>query len=68
MRAVRKNKKSAVKKAIETAGSEINLVKKLDNIGLFEVSYTDFTRIIYDNGNKSAWFTVSVLMNTHYRP
>ncbi len=55
MRAARKNRKSAVKKTIETAGSEINLVKKLDNIELFDVSYTDFTRIIYDNGDKSAW-------------
>jgi len=55
MRAGRNNEKSAVKKAIETAGAEINLIKKLEDIGLFEVSYTDFTRIIYDNGSKSAW-------------
>ncbi|MFO8146410.1 MAG: IS3 family transposase, partial [Gillisia sp.] len=55
MRAARNNEKSAVKKAIETAGAEINLVKKLEDTGLFEISYTDFTRIIYDNGDKSAW-------------
>jgi putative transposase len=55
LRTIRSKESSTVKKVIEEAGSDVNLVKKKQNIGLFEVAYTDFAKIPYDGGKREAW-------------
>jgi len=41
-------------RAIRAAGDRANLVAQRDDIGLFEVLYTDFTEIPYANGDRKA--------------
>jgi putative transposase len=55
IRKIRPKERNTVRKVIEEAGSDVNLVKKKQNIGLFEVAYTDFTKIPYDGGKREAW-------------
>lgn len=55
LRAVRKPKPSRVKQAIDAAGDQANLVAQMEQIGLFEVAYTDFTEIPYANGTRKAY-------------
>jgi len=45
---------SSVQKAITEAGELANLVAQLEEIGLFEVVYTDFTEILYADGDRKA--------------
>lgn len=58
MQNARKTAKSPVEKVIEQAGKEINLVRKRMNgerpVSPFEITYTDFTNIKYDSGNRKA--------------
>jgi putative transposase len=46
-------KKSAIRRTIDELGDRVNLVADLDEIGLYEVLYTDFTEIVYGGGK--AW-------------
>lgn len=55
LRAVRKPKPSRVKQAIDAAGNQANLVAQMEQIGLFEVAYTDFTEIPYANGTRKTY-------------
>jgi len=45
---------SSVQKAITEAGELANLVAQMDEIGLFQVVYTDFTEILYADGDRKA--------------
>jgi len=46
-------KPSAIRRTIAAVGNRANLVQALDEIGPFEVLYTDFTELIYQSGR--AW-------------
>jgi putative transposase len=46
---------SGVRKAIEAAGDRINLVTGRETIHPFEIAYTDFTELVYDNGRRKAY-------------
>jgi transposase InsO family protein len=50
MRNVRRPKPSGIHRTIRAVGNRANLVAHMDEIGLFEVLYTDFTEILYANG------------------
>jgi transposase InsO family protein len=54
LRKARRPKPSSIRQVILAAGDKANLVKGKDEIGLFEVSYTDFTEILYADGHKKA--------------
>ena len=56
-RAARSTEPSPVRKALSEAAGDLNLVKPLEeeNIGLFDVLYTDFTELRYGNGKLKAW-------------
>lgn len=64
IRAIKKPKSSGIAKAIKKAGSKANLVYPIlekETAGLriinpFEICYTDFSEIIYDQGFKKAQF------------
>jgi len=47
LRGTRRRKPSGVYKAISEAGELANLVAQMEEIGLFEVVYTDFTELLY---------------------
>ena len=51
-------KPSGVRQAIEAAGDRVNLVARLDDIGLFDVLYTDFTELVYAGGRAKAHLMV----------
>ncbi len=55
LRGTRRRKPSGVYQAILEAGELANLVAQMEEIGLFEVIYTDFTEILYANGDKRAF-------------
>jgi transposase InsO family protein len=55
LRKVRRPKPSSIRQVILAAGDKANLVAGMDKIGLFEVSYTDFTEIIYADGYNKAY-------------
>lgn len=50
----RRPRPSSVQKAITEAGELANLVAQMEEIGLFEVVYTDFTEILYADGARKA--------------
>jgi putative transposase len=54
LRKAKKPRPSSIRQAILAAGDRANLVKGMTHIGLFEVSYTDFTEIHYANGYRKA--------------
>jgi transposase InsO family protein len=54
LRKAKKPRPSSIRQAILAAGDKANLVKRMPQIGLFEVSYTDFTEIRYANGYRKA--------------
>jgi putative transposase len=54
-RNVRTPKPSGIHKVIKAAGKRANLVAQMDQIGLFEVVYTDFTELVYANGTRKAY-------------
>jgi transposase InsO family protein len=54
LRRAKKPRPSSIRQAILAAGDKANLVKGMIQIGLFEVSYTDFTEIRYANGYRKA--------------
>lgn len=54
LRSARPPKPSRVQEAIRAAGEQANLVAQMERIGLFEVTYTDFTELVYANGTQKA--------------
>jgi putative transposase len=54
LRGTRRRKPSGVYQAILEAGELANLVAQMEEIGLFEVIYTDFTELLYADGDKKA--------------
>ena len=55
LRGTRRRKPSGVYQAILEAGELANLVAQMTEIGLFEVVYTDFTELLYADGDKKAF-------------
>jgi len=47
-------KPSGVQKAILEAGEQANIVAQMEEIGLFQVLYTDFTELVYADGHRKA--------------
>lgn len=43
-------RRSRIRRLIKEAGGRANLVRGLEHIGPFEVSYTDFSRLVYGGG------------------
>ena len=54
MRGTRRRKPSGIRKAILEVGDRANLVAQMDEIGLFQVVYTDFTELAYADGSRKA--------------
>jgi transposase InsO family protein len=54
LRSTRRPKPSKVRQAIVQAGERANLVAQLEEIGLFQVAYTDFTELPYAGGGRKA--------------
>ncbi|MCJ7567122.1 MAG: IS3 family transposase [Anaerolineales bacterium] len=54
LRSVKPPKPSGIRQVITAAGDRINLVAKKDEIGPFEVAYTDFTELVYADGRRKA--------------
>lgn len=54
LRTTRRPKPSQVRQAIVEAGERANLVAQLEEIELFQVAYTDFTELLYANGQRKA--------------
>jgi putative transposase len=54
LRSTRRPKPSKVRQAIVKAGERANLVAQLEEIRLFQVAYTDFTELLYANGQRKA--------------
>jgi len=54
LRSTRGPKPSKVRQAIVEAGERANLVAQLEEIELFQVAYTDFTELLYANGQRKA--------------
>lgn len=53
-RSTRRPKPSKVRQAIVEAGERANLVSQLEEISLFQVAYTDFTELLYADGQRKA--------------
>jgi transposase InsO family protein len=54
LRKAKKPRPGIIRQAILAAGDKANLVKGMTHIGVFAVSYTDFTEIRYANGYRKA--------------
>ena len=54
LRSTHRPRPSSVQKAIAQAGKLANLVAQMEEIGLFQVVYTDFTEILYAGGDRKA--------------
>lgn len=55
IRGTRPPKPSGIRKVITAAGDRINLVAPQESIEPFEVVYTDFTELVYANGQRKAY-------------
>jgi putative transposase len=59
LRGTRRRKPSGVQRAILEAGEQANLVAQREEVGLFEVMYTDFTELVYASGRQKAmWMPI----------
>lgn len=56
LRTSRSPKPHPIRQVIELAGDRVNLVAQLGEIEPFQVCYTDFTEILYANGQRKAYF------------
>ncbi len=56
LRTTRSPNPHPIRQVIKMAGDRVNLVAKLEKIEPFQVCYTDFTEILYDNGQRKAYF------------
>jgi len=54
LRSTHRPRPSTVRKVIIEAGERANLVAQMDEIGLFQVVYTDFTEVLYADGRRKA--------------
>ena len=54
LRSTHRPRPSSVQKAIAQAGKLANMVAQMEEIGLFQVVYTDFTEILYAGGDRKA--------------
>jgi transposase InsO family protein len=54
---------SPVRQVIVAVGERANLVAQLEDIGLFEVAYTDFTELLYADGTAKAYL-ISIIDHT----
>ena len=54
IRRVHPHRPSEIRKVLERLGDRINLVARLETIGILEVWYTDFTELLYDRGRQKA--------------
>jgi len=61
-RAARSTEPSPVRQALSEASGELNLVEDLSekDIDIFDVLYTDFTELRYENSNKKAWLILVI--------
>ncbi len=55
LHSTRRSEPSQVRQAIHEAGRRANMVAQMENIGLFEVLYTDFTELRFANGTRKAY-------------
>ena len=55
LHSTRRSEPSQVRQAIKKAGQRANMVAQMENIGLFEVLYTDFTELRFANGSRKAY-------------
>ena len=55
LRSAHPPKPSSVQQAVARAGKYANLVAQMDQIGLFQVLYTDFTELRYADGQRKAF-------------
>lgn len=55
VRSTRAPRQSAIRRALREMGSRVNLVLQLEEIGIFEVLFTDFTELIYARGRRKAY-------------
>lgn len=57
LRSIRRPKPGGVREAIEAAGDRVNLLLAMDEseIQPFQVVYTDFSEVVYRNGEAKAW-------------
>lgn len=55
IRGTRLPKPSGIRRAITAAGDRINLVAAREEIRPFEVTYTDFTELVYADGRRKAY-------------
>lgn len=57
LRRIKGRKKSGIEKILEFLGEKVNLLRRLKKrISLFELFYTDFTRLVYKGGERILWF------------
>lgn len=56
LRATKAPKTSAIRQVITLVGDRANLVAQLEEIKPFTVAYTDFTELLYANGQRKAYF------------
>jgi putative transposase len=54
LRGTRPREPSGVQKALLEAGDCANIVAQMEEIGLFQVLYTDFTELVYADGQRKA--------------
>jgi transposase InsO family protein len=56
LRTTRSPKPHPIRHVIEMSGDRVNLLAHLEEIEPFQVCYTDFTEILYANGQRKAYF------------
>ncbi len=56
LRATRAPKPSPIRQVIEMAGDRVNLVAQLEPVAPLTVAYTDFTELLYAEGQRKAYF------------
>ncbi len=54
LRSTHRPRPSSVRKAVTEAGELANLVAQMEEIGFFQVVYTDFTEVLYADGDRKA--------------
>ena len=63
VRSTHRPRPSSIRQAITKAGKLANLVAQLEEIGLFQVLYTDFTELRYADGRRKA-FLIPIVRRT----
>lgn len=54
LRSTHRPRPSSIQQTIAAAGEQANLVAQKEEIGLFQVLYTDFTELVYADGHRKA--------------